>query len=58
MFYFYPENWGRFPFGLIFFNGLKPPTRNSDGYSKAPPTTLDGQNLALLGMVIDVVYKS
>ena len=25
--YFHPENWGRFPFWLIFFKGLKPPTR-------------------------------
>ena len=26
IFYFHPEPWGRFPFWLIFFRGLKPPT--------------------------------
>jgi len=23
IFHFHPENWGRFPFGLIFFKGVE-----------------------------------
>ena len=32
IFLFSPNTWGRFPFWLIFFKGLKPPTRYSCPY--------------------------